>query len=182
MSGLVEDLMALHEVGTAEVSSQQLVRVADAVAEAMDLNAGFAAAHNVRLCLDCDLKDEVIDADASALQRILANLISNAVKFSRPGRAVQIAASLDGGDVCISVRDRGIGIPAADLPHVFDRYYRATAPAHRRQAGSGLGLAVARDLAERMGGEIEASSATGANSGTLMIVRFPLAETTARAL
>ena len=94
-----------------------------------------------------------IQAQRTRLERAIANLIDNAAKWSPPESP--IAVSVDGGSV--RVTDRGTGIAAADLPHIFDRFYRA--PAARSQPGSGLGLAIVKQVVEDLGGAVVAESA-----------------------
>jgi two-component system, OmpR family, sensor histidine kinase MprB len=102
-------------------------------------------------------RDEtVVSGRAAAIERAVGNLVDNALKFddesTEPVEVVQ-----RGGRV--EVRDRGPGIAAADLPHVFDRFYRATAA--RSRPGSGLGLAIVADVAERHGGSVFADARDG---------------------
>jgi len=105
-------------------------------------------------------------ADKDRLTQILVNLLSNASKYSNPGSAVKIEASFssDGSDVCVAVIDAGCGIPAADLPHVFERFYRVDSSRTRQSGGSGIGLTVARSLARLHGGDIVAQSVEGQGS------------------
>jgi two-component system sensor histidine kinase MprB len=95
------------------------------------------------------------------------NLIDNAVNYSPPGSPVEIA--LQGKE--LTVRDHGQGISPADLPHVFDRFYRGAEA--RGRSGSGLGLAIVRQVAEQHGGSVSAQPASG--GGTLMRLRLPSA-------
>jgi PAS domain S-box-containing protein len=111
------------------------------------------------------------DWDADQLGRVVGNLLENALKYSPDGGAVTVDLAREGDVAVLRVRDAGIGIPAADLPHIFD--------AHRRGgnvgaiAGSGVGLSSVRRIVERYGGTIAAESAPG--RGTTMTVRLPLA-------
>jgi two-component system, OmpR family, sensor histidine kinase MprB len=118
--------------------------------------------------LEVQLEPTVLVGDATRLQRAINNLIDNAVKYSPPGEPVQIA--LHGQ--ALTVRDRGPGIAAADLPHVFDRFYRGAEA--RGRPGSGLGLAIVRQVAAQHGGSVAAELALG--GGTLMRLRLPGAE------
>ena len=92
--------------------------------------------------------------DAGQIRQVLANLIDNAVKYSENGGAVELAASLVDGDVVVSVRDEGIGIPDADLPRVFERFYRVDKARTREAGGTGLGLAIVKHLVEAHGGRV----------------------------
>lgn len=111
--------------------------------------------------------------DPVLLDRVLENLLDNARKFSGPGGAVRVAAQREKGEVALTVEDDGPGIPAADLPHVFAPFFRASR-ADRAAAGSGLGLAICRGLVGAMGGRIAADSPAREGRGTRATVRFPL--------
>ena len=89
----------------------------------------------------------------------MTNLLTNALKFSAGGTAVQIETHQSGPDALLRVTDHGVGIPAAELPHIFDRFWRGREAA--RIAGSGIGLAVAAELVTAHGGELTASSEPG---------------------
>jgi two-component system sensor histidine kinase KdpD len=120
-------------------------------------------------------------ADPSLLEQVLVNLLDNAVKYSPPGSLVRVGAGVSGMSIAIEVRDEGIGIPAEDLPHVFDSFYRA-GRGDRVAPGTGLGLAIARGLTEAMGGTIAAQSPRPDTPrdnphGTIVTLRFPIVPT-----
>jgi two-component system, OmpR family, sensor histidine kinase MprB len=110
----------------------------------------------------------VVDGRAAALERAVSNLVDNALKFDDAGGAVEVVQA--GGRV--AVLDRGPGIDPDDLPHVFDRFYRATAA--RSRPGSGLGLAIVADVAERHGGSVFAEPRDGGGSVIGFVVPAPL--------
>jgi len=96
-------------------------------------------------------------ADPALLEQVLVNLLENAAKYAPEGSLIQVRGSVEGHEVRLSVADEGVGIPARDLPHVFDSFFRATR-GDRVAPGTGLGLAIARGMVEAMGGRIEAQS------------------------
>jgi len=110
--------------------------------------------------------------DAEQLEKVLLNLLSNALKFTEPGGAVEVTVSRDRDAAVVRVRDTGVGIAADQLPRVFDRFYQADASATRRYEGTGIGLALARELVELHGGTIDAASTLGA--GSTFTVRLPI--------
>jgi signal transduction histidine kinase len=112
-----------------------------------------------------------VRADADRLQRVLENLVNNAIKYSPEGGAVEVSVERERHHGVVRVRDYGIGIPAAALPHIFDRSYRAPEAA-ARAPGLGLGLSIAAHVVARHGGTIDAAPAEG--SGTVVTVRLPL--------
>lgn len=95
------------------------------------------------------------------LCRILGNLLDNAAKYSRPGGRIRVAAERKGSRIVLSVEDRGIGIAAADLPKIFDRFHRSSTARRHGVAGNGLGLALVKQLVESRGGSIGVESREG---------------------
>ena len=112
-----------------------------------------------------DLEPWTLTGSTDSLQVAVRNLLDNAAKFGSSGARVEVR--LRAGE--LTVRDHGPGIAPADLPHVFDRFYRA--PSARGIPGSGLGLSIVRQVAERHGGTVRAEAAPGA--GTLIRLRLP---------
>jgi signal transduction histidine kinase len=117
--------------------------------------------------------------DIELFERAIANLVDNALKFSRPGDRIELDAQVEsapsGDRVVVSVTDTGPGIPAADVPHLFDRFYQSrqsVAPA-TGEGGKGLGLAIVKRIAELHGGDVTVSSAPGA--GTRVALSLPRA-------
>lgn len=111
-----------------------------------------------------------IIGDAKRLKQVLLNLLSNAVKYNRDGGRVDVEISVQPAALQLAVRDTGQGIPAEDLPNIFQRFYRV-AGTEDQVKGTGLGLCVAKQIVERHGGEITVSSELGV--GTTFYVTFP---------
>jgi two-component system, OmpR family, sensor histidine kinase MprB len=111
-----------------------------------------------------DLRESVVRGVPSSLERAIGNVLDNAAKWSPPGGEVDVNVE----DGTVTVRDRGPGIDEADMPHVFDRFYRS--PSARTLPGSGLGLAIVRQVAEAHGGEVVAERAEG--GGTRITLRL----------
>jgi two-component system sensor histidine kinase KdpD len=136
------------------------------------------------IAVDIDPATLLALADPSLLEQALFNIIDNAVKYSPAGAMVRVRAvaergTLERGDIRLSVTDRGVGIPAEDLPHVFDSFFRVQRR-DRTAPGTGLGLAIARGLVEAMGGSIEANSPSpdaprDGLPGTMVTIRVPQA-------
>jgi heavy metal sensor kinase len=106
--------------------------------------------------------DATVDADRERIRQVAANLVDNAVKYSPRGGAVSVEAWREDGEAGLRISDDGAGIPAAALPHVFDRFYRVDAA--RGGGGSGLGLAICREIAASHGGRVWAESEEGRGS------------------
>jgi signal transduction histidine kinase len=143
----------------------------DLVALAREVAAGHAArGHDVAVA--AAVPALVGEWDSVRLIRVLENLLGNAAKYSPAGSPIAVALAREGDRAVLRVRDAGIGIPAADLPHLFERFYRAR-NAIGRASGTGLGLAGVRRIVEEHGGTIGIASAEGA--GTTVTVHLPLA-------
>jgi two-component system sensor histidine kinase BaeS len=111
-------------------------------------------------------------ADPARLHQVVLIVLDNALRHTPPGGSISLSARPDGKQVQIQVTDTGSGISAADLPHVFERFYRS-AEARAEGGGSGLGLAIARALVEAMQGHITLESTAG--QGTTVTLMLPAA-------
>ncbi|MFE9675687.1 sensor histidine kinase [Streptomyces sp. NPDC006259] len=142
-----------------------------------DLLAQVAAAHRVAAdTAGVTLRTDVhggpwLDADPVRLRQALGNLVTNAVRHTPSGGTVTLSARADGGEVALEVADTGTGIAAEDLPHVFERFWRAEKSRSRRTGGSGLGLPIVRHLTAAHGGTARAASTPG--SGSVFTLRLP---------
>jgi signal transduction histidine kinase len=152
-----------------EKVSHDKVDIAALIGSACELFEALAEEKNVALRSRAPEKT-IVSGDARMLQRMLANLVDNAVKYTPPGGAVEISLSeSEKKDVTIAIRDTGIGISENDLPHVFERFYRCDRS--RSQPGTGLGLSLARAIARAHGGDITVTSAL--DRGSTFTVRLP---------
>ena len=109
--------------------------------------------------------------DRREVQRILTNLLGNALKFTPEGGHVELAGSFDGAFAVLAVRDDGPGVAADDRSRIFDRFYRVDAQA--AVSGTGLGLAIARDLARAMGGDLAVASVHESGSSFVLVLPGP---------
>ena len=103
-------------------------------------------------------------ADRERVEQVVLNLLSNAVKFTPSGGSVRIVVSADDNEICLSVKDTGVGIPADKLEAVFEAFYQVEGSQSRTYGGTGLGLAISRQLARSMGGDLTVKSTVGAGS------------------
>jgi two-component system sensor histidine kinase MprB len=160
LTALVADVVELARgAGPGELTDDvRLDQIVEAAVERGRSRAGGRVEFRVRA------EPAVVRGDPRRIHRAVSNLVDNAVKWSPPGGLVEL--DLDGG--VLSVRDQGPGFDEADLPHVFERFYRADGA--RGLPGSGLGLAIVRQAAEAHGGSVEAANAPG--SGALLRVSF----------
>jgi two-component system sensor histidine kinase BaeS len=166
---LVEDLqtLAAAEAAALHLSMQPCDLALIAAAAADDWEASFTAA---QVSFERRLDPAPVEADPGRLHQVITNLLSNALKFTPPGGRVQMTLTQVGGQARLEVSDTGPGITAKDQPHVFERLWRGARAAHT--AGSGIGLAVAAELADAHHGSIELSSQPG--NGTRFTLVLPL--------
>jgi signal transduction histidine kinase len=132
-----------------------------------------ALADQAGVSLDTRVVDADVTVDADRITQVLTNLVSNAIKFSPAGSAVDIDSTLNDGFVLLQVRDHGRGIPAAKLESIFDRFQQVESGDARAKGGAGLGLAIARAIVEQHGGSVWAESA-GDGAGSTFTVRLPV--------
>jgi two-component system, OmpR family, sensor kinase len=118
-------------------------------------------------------KPVLVSGDADRLGQLLTNLISNAITYNRPQGKLHIKVATVADRAVLTIQDTGIGIPPADLPHVFDRFYRVDKARSRNNGGSGLGLAICKMIVDAHGGEVHIASTVG--QGTIVEVRLPAA-------
>ena len=120
-----------------------------------------AQADRASLQINIDLKSILppIDADRDRIEHVLVNLLHNAIKFTPPGGTITVSASSENNNIRVSVTDTGVGIPADDLPRIFERFYKADRA--RSGGGTGLGLAIVKHIIEAHGGKVWAQSVEG---------------------
>jgi two-component system sensor histidine kinase MtrB len=159
---LVEDLMEISRLDAA----RETVRVEPVRLRALVEASLRARGWEGRVSATGD--DVSVSSDRRRLERIVANLVGNAVDHG--GGAASVRVSADGGEARVEVADDGPGIAPGDLPHVFERFYKADRS--RGAAGSGLGLAIAREHARLLGGEIDVTSEVGV--GSRFVLRLPI--------
>jgi signal transduction histidine kinase len=170
LARIVDDFLDLSrlERGLGLRLAPAAIAIAPALAAAVEL---FRRADSHRIVLECDERLPAVLADPDALDRILKNLVSNAIKYSPAGSTVRITArTAAAASVEVSVHDEGRGIPRDALPRVFEPYYRAPGAAGAAR-GTGLGLSVVKSLIEAHGGTICLESAPG--RGTRVIFVLP---------
>lgn len=119
---------------------------------------------DLRLDVKTDLNLPPVMGNARRLRQVLSNLISNAIKYTPNGKQITVTADCSQDEIVVSVRDEGIGIPLADQPHIFDKFYRVERPEMVNIKGAGLGLAITRSIVEKLGGRIWVQSEVNVGS------------------
>jgi len=170
---LVNDLLDVIRLEEGKFELEKTPVVIDplvaAVSESM---IHLADVQGVELGMDPGAEDRLVLGDPAALEKVFINLINNAVKFCPAGGSVSVSTQVVGEGVCVAVRDTGIGISEQDLPHIFERFRQADGSTTRRYRGTGLGLALVKDLVDRHGGSVRVQSSLG--KGTTVFVSLPL--------
>jgi signal transduction histidine kinase/ligand-binding sensor domain-containing protein/DNA-binding response OmpR family regulator len=176
---LIEQLLEVSrlEAGSTPVRARR-VDLGNFVARLGDAFLPLAERRSIALRVELPGEPLTVFADPVHLERVLANLLSNAFKFTQPGGTVRLALEAAPAAARIVVRDDGPGIAPAELPHIFDRFYRGSESAARHQPGTGIGLALAWELVALHGGTLDVQSEEGVGSTfavTLLLGRQHLA-------
>jgi signal transduction histidine kinase len=175
MTELVDSLLTLARADEGRaplhVERIELREILGEVAETANI---LSEQSSVSISVQAPDRPVTLSIDRNRVRQLLMNLLTNATKYTAAGGEVSIDAKREGGEVVIRVRDTGIGIAPGELPHVFDRFWRAD-PARSRsgqRSGSGLGLAICKWIAEAHGGSIHLQSKPG--RGTTITVVLPI--------
>ena len=178
LSRLIQDLIDLSRLQGAEARPPSaVVRLDDVLHEAVDRSRMRADAKSIAITSECDPGVEV-HGDEAQLATAVGNLIDNAIAYSAPGTRIALGCRLRDHHAEISVSDEGIGIAAADLDRIFERFYRADPARSRETGGTGLGLAIVKHVAGNHGGRVSVWSVEG--TGSTFTLSLPItAPTTA---
>jgi two-component system phosphate regulon sensor histidine kinase PhoR len=172
MAQMVEELQELARIESGQVPLQlQSVTVSDLILPAFERMQTQAEGGQLGMVVNLPAKLPPVLADPARISQVLTNLISNAIKYTQPGGQISVRAKPHQNMVLIEVEDTGAGIPAKDLPRIFERFYKADRA--RTSGGTGLGLAIARHLVKVHGGEIWVKSKE--KKGSTFYFTLPLA-------
>lgn len=174
LRGLVTDLDWLAETDLGEMRlSIQPSSIRELLAAEVARWQPQSQARNVGLSLQVPDDLPSVDLDPIRMRQALGNIVNNAIRFTEAGGSIMIGAELEGNEtLAISVTDDGIGIHASDLPHIFDRFYRADEARNRGIGGTGLGLAITKAIVEEHGGTTTVTS-DGPEHGTKVTIHLP---------
>ncbi|MFW5830354.1 MAG: ATP-binding protein, partial [Planctomycetota bacterium] len=169
---LINDLLEVVRLENKRlVLHRQRLDLATWVPGLVDAVRHLAESKGIRMQTEGQADKLLVWADPDRLEKVLLNLLTNATKFTEAGGTITTSWSSTGDEAVVQVTDTGIGIDPADLPHIFDRFRQVDGSSTRRYQGLGLGLALARELAEAHGGTLNAHSAPG--QGTVFTLRLP---------
>jgi len=162
LSRLVTDVERLSRLEAgAEPINPQKIGAADAVGSVTEALKPQFASSGLSLEIDCPGPCPSVWADPDKFAQVLGNLLSNSLRYTPDGGAVKVVVRAEDDMVAFTVEDDGVGIPSADLPHVFERFYRVDKSRSTTSGGSGIGLAVVKALVEQMEGDVDAQSVPG---------------------
>jgi signal transduction histidine kinase len=173
MARLIDDLLDVSRIvqGKVVVKPEKL-SLASLVERSVESSSPRVAARDQQLVVELPQQPITLNGDAVRLAQVLANLINNASKFSGPNTRITLNATYADGELKISVKDEGVGIDPAFLPHIFDLFAQADQSLDRSQGGLGIGLTLVKHLVELHGGRVAAFS-EGAGRGTEVTVYLP---------
>ncbi len=173
LNTLIEDLLLLSRIESSnEPLKKETIRVMDILDKLAETFEPLLKETKNSLKAAVEPKGLKIQAEPSSFERALSNLIDNAIKYSPAGSQVSVEARGDTGSVTVSIKDNGIGIPEADLPRIFERFYRVDKGRTRESGGTGLGLSIVKHIIERHGGSIRVQSVP--QKGSTFTITLPL--------
>ncbi|HUI29314.1 MAG TPA: ATP-binding protein [Candidatus Acidoferrales bacterium] len=184
ITNIVDDLLTIARLESGQLPLlKQPVRIDELLLDAISRVSGYAAQHSVRVNYEVksgsghESEEVFVQGDRDKLLSIFINLLDNAIKYSKPNGTVKVVQKTEDKFARLEIIDTGIGIPSSDLPHVFDRFYRAdkSRSASGTRRGSGLGLSISRFLVQAHGGSIQIESQE--EEGTIVTVRLPVVRT-----
>ena len=172
MAKIVQDLLTLSRLDAEADFNFEKFSFAASVGSTYDSMLLEAKKHDLLLSLSFEGDLPEIIGDRARIEQVLLNILSNAVRYTPEGGSVNVKAGHSGDTVWMSVQDTGIGIPAEDLPRIFDRFYRVDKARSRVSGGTGLGLSIAMDIVRKHSGSMNVESTVGV--GTTMTVILPI--------
>jgi len=171
LSAIVSDLLDLSKLESGgQVLEPRLVDVRGLVERVAEAFRPVAERKRQQLVAEVEPGAGSLEADGTLLERALSNLVDNALKYTPEGGRIRLWGGPDGGQVVLSVEDNGMGIPEADLPRIFERFYRVDKSRSRDLGGTGLGLSIVKHIIQLHGGTISVRSTP---SGSTFTFRLP---------
>ena len=169
---LVDDLLTLARIERGRMQlEREPISLPELISEAVQAASPLGDENRFDVRIGSDIP--LVEVDRGRMREVFSNLLDNALKYSPEASPIDIVCQKGGGNIVVSVTDRGIGIPRQSLPHVFERFYRAPNIRDLTASGSGLGLTITRELVEAHGGEIRAES-EGEGQGSTFTLTLPV--------
>ena len=172
LTNLVNDLLELAKLeGRGDPAKRFPVDVGAVARRAAEQLAPAAQGKRQALGVEVATDLPAVAGDADYLERAVGNLVENAIKYTPAGGRIDVRVRGEAGEVLVEVTDSGIGIPADDLPRIFERFYRVDRSRSRAMGGTGLGLSIVKHVVQSHGGRVEVASVPG--SGSCFLIRLP---------
>ena len=176
LAHLVEDLMDVSRITTGKIElRRERVTLRAVLAASMEASRAAIDGYGQKLVIKQSPEELSVEGDFDRLTQVFSNLLSNAAKYTDAGGTIEIRVDRDGGEGLVSVADTGIGIPAADLPSIFELFSQVRSHRGRAAGGLGIGLSLVRQLVEIHGGSVQVES-PGEGRGSTFSVRLPLSD------
>lgn len=177
MMGLVENMLNMTRMDLDAESRRDALDLTSVLWEIADEFQPQAEAKRQLLTIGDITPNSIVQGDALQLRQALRNLIGNALKYTPDGGAITLSLHHEAGNVQVKIKDTGYGMPASELPHIFDRFYRVRNNGHDDVEGNGLGLAIVKSIADGHGGSVSVESENG--QGSCFTFTLPLLPGTA---
>jgi heavy metal sensor kinase len=171
MRRLVESLLELARFDAGQQAmKREPFDLSQVARQCVDLVRPLAARREIKI--NCDLPAVQCFGDPERISQVVTNLLTNAIEFNRDQGEIRISVAADKSSALLKLADTGDGIPAEDLPHIFERFYRVDKSRSRRQGRTGLGLAICRAIVDAHGGALEVFTQPGV--GSIFTLKLPL--------
>jgi two-component system sensor histidine kinase BaeS len=162
LSALIDDLFQVAKLDSGGLTLDRAPNsLSDLISDTLESFSQLARKQNIHLAGEVESKIDPVNMDVRLIGRVLNNLVSNALRYTPPGGTVSITAQRVGPQIEVRIRDTGEGIPAEDLPYIFESFYRGEKSRNRTTGGAGLGLAIVRGIIQAHGGKIWVESELG---------------------
>lgn len=176
---LVDDLLDVSRITRGKVELRKsAVEIRDVLAKATEIASPLLEERRHHFEVDAPPRGLLLHADEARLAQVIANLLTNAAKYTEPGGHISLVARRERAEAVIEVRDDGMGIAPTLLPRIFDLFVQGRQSSDRAEGGLGIGLALVRNLVAMHGGSVEAKS-DGLGKGSAFVVRLPALEAVA---
>lgn len=170
---LIDDLLDLQKISSGQIQySMKNILIEEFIKHTVELNQGYASKYEVQLTYDNPVNKTNIRIDESRMHQVMANLISNAIKYSPTGEKVSVQVQYNNDQIRISVTDKGPGIPEEFRGQVFDKFTQSDSSNTRKVGGTGLGLSISKMIVEAHGGNIDFETTIG--KGTTFNIYLPI--------
>ncbi|MCR8745335.1 HAMP domain-containing sensor histidine kinase [Romboutsia lituseburensis] len=167
---LIEDILLLSFIENQENSLVDSVNIYEVFIEIYDMTSYIAKSKNIKLTYEFSDKSIKVCSNRDYIKQVFLNLIDNAIKYTPENKEVHVNVSASKGNICISIKDTGVGIPEEDIERIFERFYRVDKARSRDVGGTGLGLAIIKHIVKSLGGNISVKSELGKGSEFIVII------------